>query len=299
MDEANCVNDIAGRLGKVVDIALRINQNVNFSKAKIKMTGVPSQFGIEETELSEEFFEQLAALRNIRVAGIQVYSGTQVLATEEILKNVEYVIQMAIMLSEKYGFKLRYLNLGGGFGVPYFKDEKEVDLVALQEGMGQLKKQYGEKLDGTEIIFESGRYLMADSGLYVTKILHRKESKDSLFYICDGGSNFHSATAFLGRFIRNNFPLYAIPDRGEPRKVNVVGPLCTPTDLMGQNVELSGNLQKDDLIIILKSGAYGFTYSPIQFLSHETPMEVMWDSGEYKVLRERGKTEDLWIRQRG
>lgn len=298
LEEANCINDIAGNLGKVVDIALRINQNVNFSKAKIKMTGVSSQFGIEETELTEQFFDQLASMKNIRVMGIQVYSGTQVLVADEILKNVEYVIKMALSLSEKYGFQLSYLNLGGGFGIPYFKDEKELDLAALHDGMMLLEKQYGEKLNNTEIIFESGRFLVADSGLYVTRILHRKESKDNLFYICDGGSNFHSSTAFLGRFIRNNFPMYAITDRGANRKVNVVGPLCTPTDLMGQNVELSGNLQKDDLIIILKSGAYGLTYSPIHFLSHETPMEVMWDSGKYKILRERGKAEDLWIRQR-
>lgn len=298
LEEAVLINGIAKECGKVVDIALRINQAENFSKAKIKMTGVASQFGIEEEELSEPFFQELASLKNVRMTGIQVYSGTQVLEAEEILKNIDYVIRLALTLSDNYHFKLRYLNLGGGFGVPYFKGERELDLVRLREGMEQLKQQYGEKLTETEIIFESGRFLMAESGLYITRILHRKESKDKLFYICDGGSNFHSSAAFLGRFVRNNFPMISIPDDGEVKMVNVTGPLCTPTDILGQNIELSGDLKKDDLIVIQKSGAYGLTFSPAIFLSHETPAEVMVTAGEYRVLRERGKAEDLWIRQK-
>lgn len=298
LEEAICIDEIAEELGKTVDIALRVNQNVNYAKSKIKMTGVSSQFGIEEADLTKVFFDELLSRKHINLVGIQVYSGTQVLEADEVLQNVEYVINLALDLSERYHFILQYLNLGGGFGVPYFKDEKELDLSKLQNSMEQLQVRFKEQLKATDIIFESGRFLVADAGLYITKILYRKESKENLYYICDGGSNFHSSTAFLGRFIRNNFPIYSIPDEGERRKVNIVGPLCTPTDLMGQNVELSSDLKKNDLIIVLKSGAYGLTYSPVHFLSHETPEEILFMSGEYKVLRERGKAEDLWIRQR-
>lgn len=298
-EEALLVNQIASERVRIVDIALRINQNSNFSKAKIKMTGVASQFGIEETELTEEFFDRFSRLKYVKIIGVQVYSGTQILESEEILANVEYVIKMALDISERFGLPLKYLNLGGGFGIPYFKGETELDLVTLKAGMDKLNKQYGENLKNTEIIFESGRFLMAESGLYVTKILYKKISKDVIYYVCDGGSNFHSSTAFMGRYIRNNFPVFSIPDLEEKGKVSLVGPLCTPTDLMGQNVEMSTQLQPGDYIIIDKSGAYGLSYSPLLFLSHETPAEVIKIDKSYKVLRERGTVEDLWIRQKG
>lgn len=299
LEEARIIDDIAREKETTVKIGLRINQNVNFSKAKMKMTGVSSQFGIEESELSKEFFDKLQALKNIEIVGFQVYSGTQVLDAEEILQNVEYIINMVLNLSKSYQISLKYLNLGGGFGVPYFKGELPLDMSALKQGMEKLEAQYGRELEKTEIIFESGRFLVAESGLFVTKILYRKVSKDMLYYVCDGGSNFHSSTAFMGRFVRNNFPMYSIPDIAEKKKVNVVGPLCTPTDLIGKNVELSGELNPGDLIVVVKSGAYGLSYSPFSFLSHESPMEVLKIGDTYEVLRERGMAEDLWIRQKG
>lgn len=297
--EIEIINDISAKKDKITDIALRINQNLNFANAKIKMTGVASQFGIDEDDLVDSLFESIENMANVRLIGVQVYSGTQVLVADEILKNVEYVVELALHLSKKHCFPLKYLNLGGGFGVPYFKGDSELDLGILKEGMGTIYEKYHEQLKETEVIFESGRYLMAESGVYIVKVLYRKQSKQSTYYICDGGSNFHSATAFIGRFVRNNFPCYSIPRRGEATKVNIVGPLCTPTDVMGQNVELSGDLVSGDYIVIDKSGAYGLSYSPTLFLSHESPMEVLRINNDEIVLRDRGKANDMWINQKG
>lgn len=299
LQEAEILNDLAEKADRKVKIGLRINQNENYSKAKMKMTGVSSQFGIEENDFNSEFYLKLSKLKYIEVVGIQVYSGTQVLDAGEILHNAEYVIKMALGLSEQFSFPLQYLNLGGGFGVPYFKGEKPMDLKILKDGMESLKKRYGERLKDTEIIFESGRFLVAESGQFITKILYRKVSKDTLYYICDGGSNFHVSTAFLGRFVRNNFPIFSIPDNHEKKLVNVVGPLCTPADLIGQKIELSGELNPGDLIVVDKSGAYGLSFSPYAFLSHESPIEVLKKKENYVVLRERGAVEDLWKRQKG
>ncbi len=299
LEEAVILNELVEKRGRKVKIGLRINQNVNYSNAKMKMTGVPSQFGIVETSFTQELYFKFLQLKNLEIVGFQVYSGTQVLDAEEILQNTEYVIKMALRLSEKFSFPLQYLNLGGGFGVPYFKGEELLDLTVLKEGMQRLKQQYGKMLEKTEIIFESGRFLVAESGQFVTKILYRKVSKDVLYYVCDGGSNFHSTLAFMGRFVRNNFPIFSIPEDGEKKKVNVVGPLCTPTDLMGQKIELSGALEPGDLIVVDKSGAYGLSFSPFAFLSHESPMEVLKKKDSYVVLRERGMVEDLWIHQKG
>lgn len=300
-EEAELVNKMAKKRNLVVEVVLRINQNPNLSKAKVKMTGVSSQFGIEETDLTDDLFKKFSELTHICIAGIQVYSGTQILNAEEILRTTEYVIQLALRLSEKYHFELKYLNLGGGFGVPYFKGETTLDTMKLMSGMQNLKKSYRCRLKNTEIIFESGRFLLADSGVFVTKILYKKQSKGIIYYICDGGSNFHSSTAFMGRFIRNNFPMYGISevckDEHEMEKVNVVGPLCTPTDTIGQKVQMCGKLNPGDLVIVEKSGAYGLTYSPINFLSHTTPAEVLKWNGNVMVLRERGDVKDLWERQ--
>lgn len=299
LEEAGIIQKLAEEKNKVVKIGIRINQNVNYSKAKMKMTGVSSQFGIDESDFTFDHYQKFKKYKNLEIVGIQVYSGTQVLDAEEILKNAEYVMQMAIRFSDEYGFKLRYLNLGGGFGVPYFKGEKDFDYAILKQGMIQLQEKYGPKLSETEIIFESGRFLMAESGLYITKVLYRKVSKGVVYYVCDGGSNFHSATAFMGRFVRNNFPIYSIPDDCEKIYVNVVGPLCTPADLMGQKIEMKEELKPGDLIIVDKSGAYGFTFSPYGFLSHETPIEVLKRKDGYVVLRERGVAEDFWNHQKG
>lgn len=300
-EEAELVNEMAKKRSLVVEVVLRINQNHNFSKAKVKMTGVSSQFGIEETDLTDDLFKKFSEFAHICIVGIQVYSGTQVLSAEEILRNTEYVIQLALRLSSKFHFELKYLNLGGGFGVPYFKGETTLDLIKLKRGMQELKKCYGPQLKSTEIIFESGRFLLAESGVFVTKILYKKQSKGIIYYICDGGSNFHSSTAFMGRFVRNNFPMYGISkvskNEQEMKKVNVVGPLCTPTDTIGQKVELCGKLNPGDLVVVEKSGAYGLTYSPINFLSHTPPAEILKWNGNVMVLRERGDIKDLWERQ--
>ncbi|MBR5361139.1 MAG: diaminopimelate decarboxylase, partial [Lachnospiraceae bacterium] len=293
--EAEIVDRIAGGKGKKVKIALRINPSQCYSNAKIKMTGIPSQFGVEEEELDGTFFEKLASFKNIEPVGFQIYMGTQMLKVADIIGNTEYAMNLAIKLSEEYGLELKYLNCGGGFGVKYFKNEEPLDMQELKEQMHSLKDRMGDKLKGVEVIFESGRFLMATAGVMVTKVLYRKDSKGQRFLICDGGSNFHSSAAFLGRFVRNNFPQRAIihGQTGEKTETTVCGPLCTSLDVMGQKVELDENTDAGDLIVIEQSGAYGYTYSPSLFLSHESPAEILVDGDSVKILRHRGESEDF------
>lgn len=287
-EEAIIINEIAEKKNIVVKVIIRINQNNDLTKSKIKMTGVASQFGIDEDKLDSKFFSKLSLLRNIQLTGFQIYAGTQILNAEEIANNVENTILIAEKFSNEYGIQIQNLNFGGGFGIPYFSNEKEIDLEQLQVAMHKIFLNHKIFLSKTHCIFESGRFIMAGSGLFVTKILYKKESRNRLFYICDGGANFHSASAFLGRFIRNNYPISSIPMKKNDGEVTIVGPLCTPTDVIGQNVSLSRDLNPGDLILIEKSGAYGLTYSPITFLSHESPSEVLFSRDECKVLRQRG-----------
>ncbi len=299
--EASIVDKLAKETDSVVDVAIRINPSSCRSNAKIKMTGIPSQFGVEEEDLNERFFESLKTFDNISFKGIQIYMGTQMLDPEDIIWNTTYAMELGIRLSKKYGFKLKYLNCGGGFGVRYFKNEQPLDMRALADGMRELHERMKDELEDTEVIFESGRFLMAPAGVMVTKVLYRKESKGQRFLICDGGSNIHSSSAFLGRFVRNNFPLHAIAKNrsGEDTETTICGPLCTSLDVVGQKVALDAGVKEDDLIVIEQSGAYGYTYSPGKFLSHETPAEILADEDSYHILRQRGSVSDLLYGQQG
>lgn len=291
--EAYLINEAAGALGITADIGVRINPAASYSNAKIKMSGVASQFGNEEADINAEFFQELRMLHHLSLQGIQVYIGTQMLLAEDIIKNTEYTMEMALRMSKEFGFGLKYLNVGGGFGVKYFKNEMPLDLAILKDGMAALKEKFGKELEDTEVIFESGRFLMADAGVFVTQALYVKESKGQKFVVCDGGSNFHSSAAFLGRFVRNNFPMHTIPEGTETSECTICGPLCTALDVIGQKVAVNADIAQGDLVVIEKSGAYGYTYSPCRFLSHEQPLELMAYGDEVYVIRERESMKEL------
>ena len=296
LEEAQLINQEAKAQNFIMPIAVRVNPRVSFANAKIKMSGVASQFGIEEESLNDSLFSELQKLRNISLMGIQVYMGTQILNAEDLVKNTEYIIELALRLSAKYGFSLQYLNMGGGFGIPYFPNETELDMRKLKAGFSKLDEIYADKLANTELIFESGRYIMAEAGVFVTKALYCKESKGNSYIVCDGGSNFHGASAFLGRFVRNNYPMYVVNSKESKISTNVTGPLCTPADIIGQKVCI-GNASVGDIIVIEKSGAYGLTHSPLKFLSHEAPAEVVFYDEQYHVLREREKVDSFLLGQ--
>ncbi len=293
IDEAEIINQLALVESKTINVAIRINPNFNIPGSIIKMSGVSSQFGIDQEHIGH-VFEKLSVMQNIKVIGVHVYSGTQILNAENLVTGFEETIKLAIQLSETYNFDLDFLDLGGGFGVPYFSNEKPLDTDLLKLKMVCMWKEYGNKLEKTRVIVESGRFLLAESGVYMTKVLYVKECKGAKYAICDGGSNHHASSAFLGRHIRNNFPIYILNKDASHNvnEINIVGHLCTPTDVLGQKVVLPF-VEVGDLIIIEKSGAYGLTHSPTLFLSHECPAEVLHYNGELQIIRKRGKKEDV------
>lgn len=289
--EAELLNRIAGEKSKTVRVAIRVNPDFNLSGAGIKMTGVASQFGIDQAQL-ETAFGRLKAFTNLNIAGIQIYTGTQMLDAANIVNTMEAIIKLAVDLSNGYQFNLEFLDLGGGFGIPYFGGESRLELEILKQGITAIWDSYKDRLSQTRIAVESGRFLMAEAGVYLTRVLYKKECKGKKYLICDGGSNQHASSAFLGRHIRNNFPMRILGKNGEPEEVNVVGPLCTPTDVIGQTVTLA-KVELGDILVIEKSGAYGLSNSPSLFLSHELPAEVIHYEGKSHILRERGTAQDF------
>ncbi len=289
--EAEIINQLAAQRNVKVDISLRINPNFDAGGSSIKMSGVPTQFGIDQAAIAEAF-GTLSLLPNINIIGIHIYTGTQALNAEKILYSMEQIISLAIDLSYNYGFPLKFLDLGGGFGIPYFKGETALDMVSLKEGFCVLWNKYKERLTKTRVAVESGRFLLAESGVYLTRVLYTKECRENKYIVCDGGSNQHASSAFLGRHIRNNFPMHVLNKSGAEEEVNIVGSLCTPTDILGQKVILP-HIVPGNIIAIEKSGAYGLTQSPGNFLSHPLPAEVIQYNGETYTLRERGTKEDF------
>lgn len=285
--EINMIDSVAAYKNKTVNIGIRINPSVK-SKGKISMSG-ETQFGVSLDNIKYAI-EEINKCEHLKLIGFQVYMGTQITDASEIINNTERIIELSFYLSELYKIKLEYINFGGGFGVPYFANEHNLNTDELKQGMQLLYEKYKKLHSIKRLVFESGRFLMAESGVFVTQVLYKKRMGNTNFLICDGGSNFHSASAFLGRFIRNNYPMHSISDSSEKETVTIVGKLCTPTDIIGQNITINKTFE-GDYIVIEKSGAYGLTYSPYGFLGHELPREILYDAvSGFSLLRdENGK----------
>jgi len=169
------------------------------------------------------------------------------------------------------------LNIGGGFGIPYFPGDTPLDLATVGVKLFQQMPEVKARLPQTRVVIELGRYLVGEAGIYVCRIIDRKISRGQVFLVTDGGMHHHlAASGNFGQVIRKNYPL-AVGNRvqgGERETVSVVGPLCTPLDLLGDKSELAG-ADIGDLIVVFQSGAYGLTASPTAFLSHPHPLEVL------------------------
>ncbi|MGE6631477.1 type III PLP-dependent enzyme [Bacillus sp. NPDC077027] len=298
-EELVYIAESAERQGEQVAVGIRINPDSVISGAKIKMGGGPSPFGVDESKLASifELFQQYKSSLVFR--GIHMYMGTQVLDEASLLSSFEYTIKTALRVKHEYGFTCEMVDLGGGFGVPYFHHEKPLNAKELFQKIASLIKSYENDLEFPRFVIEMGRFLVAECGVYLTSIQYQKESKGEQFLIADGGMHHHQAVTFRGRLLRNNYPMHLIKRSGcieAQIKQSIVGPLCTPEDLIGRHVELPKG-EPGDLLCIEKSGAYGFSYSPILFLGHPAPLELLLFEEKDYVIRERGKPEDLALRQ--
>ncbi|RJX37813.1 type III PLP-dependent enzyme [Paenibacillus pinisoli] len=300
IDELHIISQIATKKEKIVPVSVRINPDFKAKKPTISMGGNPRQFGVDESQLNV-FFESLTSLHNLKFLGIHIYLGTQILLSETIVESMKYTIELASLIKETYGFTSTLINLGGGFGVPYFPHEQPLDIKKLLEEINALIIDYTKINEDTKFIIESGRFLLADYGIYVATILYKKISKGQTFLVTDGGMHHHVSSTFRGRTMRNNFPLKLISsskrhEAALSERVNITGVLCTPEDCMALGVDLPA-AEPGDRIVWFKSGAYGLAYSPQQFLGHATPWELLLNENEIIVIRQRGTECDLFLNQ--
>ncbi|MDP9375311.1 MAG: type III PLP-dependent enzyme, partial [Chloroflexota bacterium] len=254
-------------------------------------------------DLGEAVRRALAHPDHLILRGIHIYTATQVFDVDALLEHCRNVFEIALETADLAGRPLGMVDFGGGFGVPYFEKMAEFDLGRFGEGFQRLLALYRSdpRLAGCRFLFELGRYLVADAGAYVTRVVDVKQVKGKTFVITDGGMNHHlTATGNMGQVFRKAYPLLNLSRLGGApgEAVAVAGPCCTPLDTFGANIPLA-EPKPGDLIGVFYSGAYGYSASNLGFLSHPTPAEVLLWQGEARLLRPAGKPEDVINGQMG
>lgn len=256
-------------------VAVRVNPDFELKGSGMKMGGGPKQFGVD----AEQVPELLAEIGKAGLAfeGFHLFAGSQNLRPEAIVEAQRKCFELALRLAESAPAPVKFLNLGGGFGIPYFPGEQHLDLSSIGANLAAIAAEAGEKMPHAQIVIELGRYLVGEAGIYVTKVLDRKVSRGHVFLVVDGGLHHHlSASGNFGQVIRKNYPVTIGNRMDQPaaESVSVVGPLCTPLDLLADKMNLA-HAEPGDLVVIFQSGAYGATASPRGFLSQPDLLEVL------------------------
>lgn len=273
--EMERIAGLGNLLGICPKVAVRVNPDFELKSSSMKMGGGAKQFGVD----AERVPAMLARIGKLGLdfEGFHIFSGSQNLKVTAIQEAHEKTLQLGMELAEHAPGPVRLLNIGGGFGVPYFPGDQALDLVPVGDNLGRLMGEVNRRLPEARVVIELGRYLVAEAGIYVCRVLERKESRGQIFLITDGGLHHHlAASGNFGQVIRKNFPV-AVGNRlkGHEREtVSVVGPLCTPLDLLADRMEMA-RAEDGDLIVVFQSGAYGLTASPTAFLSHPEPAEAL------------------------
>ncbi len=275
-NEAARVADIGRRLGIRPRVALRVNPDFQVKGSGMRMGGGPQQFGIDVEQVPD-------LLKTLRVAdldllGFHVFAGSQNLHADILCEALTRNVALLMRLADQSPWPVRYLNLGGGFGIPYSEKDQPLDLVPVGAKLKELVEgEIRPQLPDARVTIELGRYIVGESGVYVTRVVDRKVSRGRTYLVVDGGMHHQlAASGNLGQVIRSNYPV-VIGNRmqeSEREAVSVVGCLCTPLDLLADNVMLPP-AEIGDLVVIFQAGAYGLTASPTAFLGHPMPAEIL------------------------
>ena len=265
----------AERLGVRPRLAIRVNPDVELRGSGMRMGGRPSPFGVDARRAGALARRVIAAGADWR--GWHVYAGSQALDAQALVDTQAATLALAARLSDEAGASPPLVNLGGGFGVPYFAGDQPLDVARVGAALGGALAHRPAILAPTRFAIELGRWLVAEAGVYLTRLVDRKESGGETFLVCDGGLHHQlAATGNLGTVVRRNYPLALARAMGEPgtEEVSVVGPLCTPLDRLGDHVGLP-QAEPGDLIAVFLAGAYGASASPAAFLGHPPAAEVV------------------------
>jgi diaminopimelate decarboxylase len=266
---------IGDMLGLVPRVAVRVNPEIELRGSGMRMGGRASPFGIDADRAAAVANEVIEAGADWR--GWHIFAGSQALDEGAIIETQAETLALAARLSAQVGVTPPLVNLGGGFGIPYFPNETPLDIESVGAALCERLADLPAVLAGTRFAIELGRWMVGEAGVYLTRVVDRKVSRGETFIVTDGGMNHQlAATGNLGTVVRRNYPVaVATAVADAPREVaSVVGPLCTPLDRLADRVEIA-QAQPGDLIAVFMAGAYGLSASPAGFLGHALPQEIL------------------------
>jgi len=265
--EANRALAIADRLGITPSLAVRVNPSFELKGSGMKMGGRPSPFGIDADRVPALVRRLIAAGADWR--GFHIFAGSQALDTAAIIDTQRATVALATELADRAGVAPPLVNLGGGLGVPYFAGDTPVDVAAVGAALGDVL------VPGWAYAIELGRWLVAEGGVYLTRVVDRKHSGGETFLVVDGGLHHQlAATGNFGTVVRRNYPVMLARGGAPSETVSIVGPLCTPLDRLSDRIAFPC-ADVGDVIALFLAGAYGPTASPARFLGHGDAVEVL------------------------
>jgi len=273
--EARRALAIGERLGVTPRLAIRVNPDFELRGSGMKMGGGAKPFGVDAERVPDLAREVIGA--GVEWRGLHIFAGSQALDAGAVIEAQANTLALAVRLTEEIGASLPHLNMGGGFGIPYFHGDTPLDIAAVGAALRERLEVLSPELHGTEFAIELGRYLVGEAGVYLTRIVDRKESHGQVFLVTDGGLHHQlAASGNFGTVVRRNYPV-AIANRfGEKatEEASVVGCLCTPLDRLADHALLP-RADVGDLVAVFCAGAYGATASPSAFLGHGPAREVL------------------------
>jgi diaminopimelate decarboxylase len=273
--EIDILAQAAARLHLPARVAVRVNPDFELKASGMKMAGGPKPFGVD-AEAVPELLAQIGRAQ-LGFEGFHIFSGSQNLRADSICEAQEKALALAIELAAHAPSATLSVNLGGGFGIPYFPGDRPLDIAPIGARLAALSAIAAKQLPQARLVIELGRYLVGEAGVYVCRVIDRKISRAQVFLVTDGGLHHHlAASGNFGQIIRKNYPVVIGNHvQGTARETaSIVGPLCTPLDLLADRVELA-HAEPGDLAVVFHSGAYGLTASPVDFLSHPAPVEIL------------------------
>ena len=273
--EARRALAIGEQEGVAPRLAVRVNPDFELRGSGMKMGGGAKPFGVDAAQVAALARDVIAAGAEWR--GLHIFAGSQALDAAAIIEMQGSVLDLAARLAGEIGEPLPHLNMGGGFGIPYFHGDRPLDVAAVGAALDRHFAALPQALEDTEFAIELGRYLVGEAGVYLTKIVDRKISHGRTYLVTDGGLHHQlAASGNFGSVVRRNYPL-AIASRfaAEPEEeASVVGCLCTPLDRLADEAMLP-RAKPGDLVAVFCAGAYGASASPAAFLGHGPAREVL------------------------
>ncbi|VAV92104.1 Diaminopimelate decarboxylase [hydrothermal vent metagenome] len=268
---------IAAGASKKPRLAVRVNPDFDLKGSGMKMGGGAKPFGMDIDLVAPTVKKILDA--GAHWHGFHIFAGSQALSADAIIDTQVQTISLAARLAEEIGQQPQHVNLGGGFGIPYFPGNEQVDIEAIGKALAEQFSSLPDILSKTQFAIELGRYLVGEAGVYLTRIVDRKMSQGHRFLVTDGGLHHQlAASGNFGTVVRRNYPAAIASkfDQQPSEVVSIVGCLCTPLDRLSDNVEMP-KADVGDVVAIFCAGAYGATASPANFLGQGPAKEILVD----------------------